>query len=55
MKSFHIKVITPNGDIVPYQNCRALRGESQSYFFLPKFYAVKITELISQQIKALEG
>ena len=27
VKSFHVKVITPNGDIVPYQNCRALRGE----------------------------
>ena len=26
VKSFHIKVITPNGDIVPYQNCRAYRG-----------------------------
>ena len=28
VKSFHIKVITPNGDIVPYQNCRAYRGKN---------------------------
>ena len=30
VKSFHVKVITPNGDIVPYQNCRALRGNDLS-------------------------
>merc|ERR1712168_772153 len=30
VKSFHVKVITPNGDIVPYQNCRAFRANNDA-------------------------